>query len=159
MPFLRRHGPPASETDRNAAVGISSPTPSPIDAPADADSGTERDTVIGRRKESHISGSLSMPVRVADASSRGSPTSQPQDHSRSRPGSPPQEQSHRYRRFSTLRFRNASDSQLSMRAKHEAENPPPLPTPRMSDRIRGPANHAQTVPVSPTAIGYVTYPG
>ncbi|PHH84990.1 hypothetical protein CDD83_1074 [Cordyceps sp. RAO-2017] len=37
--------------------------------------------------------------------------------------------SNRHRRFSVLRFRNASDSQLSLRAKQQAEKPPPVPTP------------------------------
>jgi len=136
MPFLRRHAPLASETDiRNAAVGMSSPAQSSMDALADADSGIEPDPVTNRRKESYASGSLSIPARAVDNSSQGSSTSQPRDHTSSRPSSPPQEQTHRHRRFSVLRFRNASDSQLSMRAKHEAENPPPLPTPRMSDYL------------------------
>ncbi|KAI6783192.1 Protein transport protein sec73 [Emericellopsis cladophorae] len=47
-----------------------------------------------------------------------------------RPGTPPiQEESNRHKRFSVLRFRNASDSQLSLRAKQQAEKPPPLPRP------------------------------
>ena len=46
-----------------------------------------------------------------------------------RPDNPPSPQPElsRHKRFSVLRFRNASDSQLSLRAKQQAENPPPLP--------------------------------
>ncbi|OLN97513.1 Protein transport protein sec73 [Colletotrichum chlorophyti] len=47
-----------------------------------------------------------------------------------RPDSPPiQEETPKHRRFSILRFRNASDSQLSLRAKQQAEKPPPVPRP------------------------------
>ncbi|GJN67247.1 hypothetical protein PLICBS_001271 [Purpureocillium lilacinum] len=48
-----------------------------------------------------------------------------------RPDTPPSPQPElsRHKRFSVLRFRNASDSQLSLRAKQQAENPPPLPRP------------------------------
>lgn len=50
------------------------------------------------------------------------------DSSISRPDSPPiQEETNKHRRFSVLRFRNASDSQLSLRAKQQAEKPPPVP--------------------------------
>ncbi len=52
----------------------------------------------------------------------------------SRPDSPPiQDETPKHRRFSMLRFRNASDSQLSARAKQQAqalalaEKPPPVP--------------------------------
>lgn len=46
----------------------------------------------------------------------------------SRPNTPPiQEENSRHKRFSLLRFRNASDSQLSLRAKQQAEKPPPVP--------------------------------
>jgi hypothetical protein len=46
----------------------------------------------------------------------------------SRPDSPPvQEQTTKHRRFSTLRFRNFSDSQLSLRSKQQSEVTPPLP--------------------------------
>ncbi|KAH8836204.1 hypothetical protein RJ55_10068 [Drechmeria coniospora] len=39
------------------------------------------------------------------------------------------QESYKHRRFSVLRFRNASDSQLSLRAKQQAERPPPVPRP------------------------------
>ncbi|KAF4509813.1 hypothetical protein G6O67_003950 [Ophiocordyceps sinensis] len=37
--------------------------------------------------------------------------------------------SNKQRRFSVLRFRNASDSQLSLRARQQADKPPPVPPP------------------------------
>ncbi|OIW29977.1 hypothetical protein CONLIGDRAFT_654342 [Coniochaeta ligniaria NRRL 30616] len=49
-----------------------------------------------------------------------------------RPESPPiQDETPKHRRFSMLRFRNASDSQLATKAKQHAaaEKPPPLPRP------------------------------
>ncbi|KAI5856639.1 hypothetical protein GGS23DRAFT_398111 [Durotheca rogersii] len=49
-----------------------------------------------------------------------------------RPESPPvQDDSPKHRRFSMLRFRNASDSQLSarLRQQQQAEKPPPIPQP------------------------------
>ncbi|KAI0532959.1 hypothetical protein GGR58DRAFT_506857 [Xylaria digitata] len=54
------------------------------------------------------------------------------DSSYDRPESPPiQEETPRHRRFSMLRFRNASDSQLSTRLKQQqqVEKPPPMPEP------------------------------
>lgn len=62
------------------------------------------------------------------------PLSRPQTResgsSLDRPTTPPvQQQSNKHRRFSVLRFRNASDSQLSLRVKQAAEKPPPVPRP------------------------------
>ncbi|KZL83460.1 sec7 domain-containing protein [Colletotrichum incanum] len=52
------------------------------------------------------------------------------DDPNARPDTPPiQEETPKHRRFSILRFRNASDSQLSLRAKQQAEKPPPVPRP------------------------------
>ena len=48
--------------------------------------------------------------------------------SATRPKTPlAQEENNRHKRFSILRFRNASDSQLSLRAKQQSEKPPPVP--------------------------------
>jgi hypothetical protein len=38
-----------------------------------------------------------------------------------------EQRNNKFRRFSILRYRNASDSQLSLRAKQQAETPPPVP--------------------------------
>ncbi|TIC90498.1 hypothetical protein CH35J_011624 [Colletotrichum higginsianum] len=53
------------------------------------------------------------------------PGQQTPNGSGDRPNTPPvQEETPKHRRFSMLRFRNASDSQLSLRAKQQAEKPP-----------------------------------
>ncbi|EKJ70606.1 hypothetical protein FPSE_09116 [Fusarium pseudograminearum CS3096] len=47
-----------------------------------------------------------------------------------RPDTPPiQDENNKHHRFSVLRFRNASDSQLSLRAKQQSEKTPPVPRP------------------------------
>jgi hypothetical protein len=46
----------------------------------------------------------------------------------SRPDTPPiQDENSKHHRFSVLRFRNASDSQLSLRVKQQSEQTPPVP--------------------------------
>ncbi|KAH6603341.1 hypothetical protein Trco_008116 [Trichoderma cornu-damae] len=80
---------------------------------------------------------LSLQVRLPDDDAEPEPepaTSRPQSRqsatSLDRPPTPPvQQQSSKHRRFSVLRFRNASDSQLSLRVKQAAEKPPPVPRP------------------------------
>ncbi|KAM0558157.1 hypothetical protein ACHAPJ_004841 [Fusarium lateritium] len=58
------------------------------------------------------------------------PGSRPDGQTESRPDTPPiQEGNSKHHRFSVLRFRNASDSQLSLRAKQQSETPPPVPRP------------------------------
>ncbi|CEI65737.1 hypothetical protein FVEN_g7580 [Fusarium venenatum] len=47
-----------------------------------------------------------------------------------RPDTPPiQDENSKHHRFSVLRFRNASDSQLSLRVKQQSEQTPPVPRP------------------------------
>ncbi|KAK6077372.1 Sec7 domain-containing protein [Seiridium cupressi] len=65
---------------------------------------------------------------LSTSMSIGRPSEDPYD----RPESPPiQEETPKHRRFSMLRFRNASDSQLSVRMRQQqlAERPPPMPQP------------------------------
>ncbi|KAI0124422.1 hypothetical protein BJ170DRAFT_586062 [Xylariales sp. AK1849] len=65
---------------------------------------------------------------ISTSMSVGRPSEDPFD----RPESPPvQEETPKHRRFSMLRFRNASDSQLSMRTKQQrqAQTLPPMPQP------------------------------
>ncbi|KAF4996475.1 hypothetical protein FGRMN_4472 [Fusarium graminum] len=58
------------------------------------------------------------------------PESRPEGSPESRPDTPPiQEENSKHHRFSVLRFRNASDSQLSLRAKQQSEQTPPVPRP------------------------------
>ena len=50
------------------------------------------------------------------------------DNETGSPDSPPiQRMTSSHRRFSKLKFRHASDSQLSMKAKRQAEHTPPMP--------------------------------
>ncbi|KAH7141174.1 hypothetical protein B0J13DRAFT_445806 [Dactylonectria estremocensis] len=107
MPFLRRRGIMASETDmrRHSLFAPSSPT---MDAPP----------------------ALPLPDLVSDNEGETVARQPTRESSISRPESPPiQDETSKHRRFSVLRFRNASDSQLSLRAKQQAEKPPPIPRP------------------------------
>ncbi|KAI5458387.1 hypothetical protein BGZ63DRAFT_426790 [Mariannaea sp. PMI_226] len=109
MPFLRRRGNMASETDMRRHTLFVQSSPS-VDTPPtlplqDIHSDNEAET---------------QPITLQAT----------RDSNISRPDSPPiQEETSKHRRFSVLRFRNASDSQLSLRAKQQAENPPPVPRP------------------------------
>ncbi|EHK15156.1 uncharacterized protein TRIVIDRAFT_196601 [Trichoderma virens Gv29-8] len=106
MPFLRRRGNMASETDMRRLTTAFAPASE--DVPE-----------------------LPLPKPEDEAAM---PLSRPQSResvsSLDRPTTPPvQQQSNKHRRFSVLRFRNASDSQLSLRVKQAAEKPPPVPRP------------------------------
>lgn len=71
---------------------------------------------------------LPLPEFVSDHEGEPVALQPTRDSSISRPDSPPiQEETNKHRRFSVLRFRNASDSQLSLRAKQQSEKPPPIP--------------------------------
>jgi hypothetical protein len=128
MPFLRRRGNMPSETDiRKHTFGLSSsnpiqvpPTPQPVH---DAEPAPSSDA------ESTDGGSdAGASENAEDAQAEEEATHTP---SLARPDSPPvQEETQKHRRFSALRFRNASDSQLSLKARKQAEKPPPLPGPR-----------------------------
>ncbi|KAK0392137.1 hypothetical protein NLU13_1635 [Sarocladium strictum] len=127
MPFLRRRGDLASESDMrrhtqlepdsNPAQVNSDPAPSQPSQPHDTHSTTKPDEPIENRD----------PPSVHDDDDQSS-----QQESRAstvnRPRTPnAHDESFKHRRFSLLRFRNASDSQLSVRAKQQAEKPPPVP--------------------------------
>lgn len=71
---------------------------------------------------------LPLPDLISDNEGETVARQPTRDSSISRPESPPiQDETSKHRRFSVLRFRNASDSQLSLRAKQQAEKPPPVP--------------------------------
>ncbi|SPN98852.1 related to sec7-domain protein [Cephalotrichum gorgonifer] len=131
MPFLRRRGNMASEADVGHQAATTTTTTS---------SGTNTNTANGRpsaevdvHHHTRASEASSTPTEteLSDNSHPSTPPSrQNGSHPPTRPHSPPiQEQSEKHRRFSTLRFRNASDSQLSIRHKQHAESAPPVPTP------------------------------
>lgn len=122
MPFLRRRGNAASETDMRRRTLFSQNTSAtaddvpPLPVPPEHLTNTDNNSPADSQPESRAD-RLSLQDSRASTASRAS-----------RPSSPPvQEQTSRHRRFSVLRFRNASDSQLSLRAKQQAEKPPPMP--------------------------------
>jgi hypothetical protein len=134
MPFLRRRGNVASETDMrrhtsldnlSAAAAKQSQPPPPPPAPSPRLNAIPPSPGLPA-PSLELAGDDSDNDEDAEAeaalSNRGS------EGPGSRPETPPiQEETPKHRRFSVLRFRNASDSQLSLRAKQQAEKPPPLP--------------------------------
>lgn len=119
MPFLRRRGIMASETDmRRHNVPF---------APQVADDVPELPLQVKLPEEATEPESEPEPEHEPE-SAKSRPQSRESDTSLDRPITPPvQPQSNKHRRFSVLRFRNASDSQLSLRVKQAAEKPPPVP--------------------------------
>jgi hypothetical protein len=137
MPFLRRRGNMASETDmRRHSLLDALAVPAPKQPPFHHGSAAE---LPGLTSVAEDLPSPNIPPSPADhprdsisvASSRAVPSIvEPSD------GPEPltaTDYSHKHRRFSMLRFRNASDSQLAAKAKLHAaaQKPPPVP-PRMS---------------------------
>ncbi|KAK6849672.1 hypothetical protein PG995_013505 [Apiospora arundinis] len=159
MPFLRRRGVMASENDmrrhtiidpgtgsgsgaatlpsrqpaaprKSLADSLLRPGSSRVNARPSLESTSEdRDRLGNGEGSSTETNALS----AAMSASTGRPSV---DDPFSRPESPPiQEETPKHRRFSMLRFRNASDSQLSARIKQQqqqqqqAEKPPPMPRP------------------------------
>ncbi|KAI0140559.1 hypothetical protein GGR57DRAFT_487775 [Xylariaceae sp. FL1272] len=124
MPFLRRRGVMASESDMRRHTTL-------IDPKAHDDAFlTPQSAAGGRPPGSNVKDNNDSKDNNHDRdastdrqSARGS-----QD-AYDRPDSPPvQDETPKHRRFSMLRFRNASDSQLSARWRQQ-EKPPPMPEP------------------------------
>lgn len=117
MSFLRRRGNMASENDMR------------------------RHTFFATSPSDELSPLPTQPERADDDDGHGEPIpniSSRKSTSSARPDTPPiQEQSSKHRRFSILRHRNASDSQLSVRARQQAEQPPPVP--RRNTPLRSPS--------------------
>ncbi|KAI1345510.1 hypothetical protein F5Y01DRAFT_56607 [Xylaria sp. FL0043] len=135
MPFLRRRGVMASESDMRRHTALFEPknedddaVPSQRHVSRRPENGT---TSRGSDSGIPIPTSPNLNLDPIQDTARVSQDST-QDSSYDRPESPPiQEETPRHRRFSMLRFRNASDSQLSTRLKQQqhAEKPPPMPAP------------------------------
>ncbi|KAI2602412.1 hypothetical protein GGR54DRAFT_503335 [Hypoxylon sp. NC1633] len=146
MPFLRRRGVMASDTDmRRHTILIESASITPkqlsrlpppetllspdADTPAIPRTGEwPRDNASGGNDE----GSKSSVDTVATSASASIFLGRESEDPYNRPESPPiQDESPKHRRFSMLRFRNASDSQLSSRLKQQqqSEKLPPMPQP------------------------------
>ncbi|KAI0016741.1 hypothetical protein F4780DRAFT_665518 [Xylariomycetidae sp. FL0641] len=114
MPLLRRRGVMASESDMRRHTTVLDP-----DTVAAATAADPADQNGGNLLKPSLE-------TIADTPPPGRASHDPFD----RPESPPiQEETPKHRRFSMLRFRNASDSQLSARMKAQAEKPPPMPQP------------------------------
>ncbi|KAH7309432.1 hypothetical protein B0I35DRAFT_482210 [Stachybotrys elegans] len=116
MPLLRRRSRIASETDmRRHSLHATSPTATYLHEPLPPlpqHLGVFHDGADDDRDRQH---------RRLDSSDNSELTSS------NNPA--PLDDSNKHRRFSILRFRNASDSQLSLRARQQAEKPPPIPRP------------------------------
>ncbi|KAI0396198.1 hypothetical protein F5Y17DRAFT_420765 [Xylariaceae sp. FL0594] len=130
MPFLRRRGVMASESDMRRHTTLFGPK-SPSDLLLNSQSADCR-TENGHRGPHVVrdaeTAQDSRGSRDIDDSASTRASQDPHD----RPESPTvQEETANHRRFSMLRFRNASDSQLSARWKQQqqAEKPPPMPEP------------------------------
>ncbi|KAI0197442.1 hypothetical protein EV127DRAFT_328985 [Xylaria flabelliformis] len=135
MPFLRRRGVMASESDMRRHTTVFDPK-SPADAflnPLPAGQRLEN----GAPSQDSNSGTLSTDPNSGQTISHDPDADvDPARFSQSsydRSESPPiQDETPRHRRFSMLRFRNASDPQLSSRWRQQqqaAEKPPPMPEP------------------------------
>ncbi|KAH6654946.1 hypothetical protein BKA67DRAFT_621012 [Truncatella angustata] len=84
-----------------------------------------RDNTVNNGESSSVESNM---PSLSTSISIGRPSEDPFD----RPESPPiQDETPKHRRFSMLRFRNASDPQLSVRMRQQqmAEKPPPMPDP------------------------------
>ncbi|KAK0739179.1 hypothetical protein B0T21DRAFT_449373 [Apiosordaria backusii] len=141
MPFLRRRGNVASETDmRRHSLFDALPGVPPLkEAPIRAESSTSDLPAALTSVAEHDPAPAAVPPSPASPTS---PTELPRD-SISVASTYAQEQprasislavpdeSNKHRRFSMLRFRNASDSQLAAKAKLHAaaEKAPPMPRP------------------------------
>ncbi|KAI0169444.1 hypothetical protein GGR52DRAFT_466615 [Hypoxylon sp. FL1284] len=141
MPFLRRRGVNASDTDmrRHTVLIDQAPAPPKLlsrktqpdatlhpDVTASNETGASDDTIA-----TNDEGNKSYIDLVATSASTSIPSRESEDQSRRSESPPVQDDSPRHRRFSMLRFRNASDSQLSARLKQQlqAEKLPPMPQP------------------------------
>lgn len=121
MPFLRRRGVMASESDMRRYTTF-------LDRKPPADTCLNPDSASHRLQNGAISHDSDSSRLSTDPNADGARLSQ---DSYDRPESPPiQDETPRHRRFSMLRFRNASDSQLSTRWRQQqqaTETPPPMP--------------------------------
>ncbi|KAK0626662.1 hypothetical protein B0T14DRAFT_111932 [Immersiella caudata] len=130
MPFLRRRGNLASETDirRHTLLdGLAVPKlpPSRSESTTDLPAVTE-----DLPPPSAPTSPVEAPADRMSTSSSYLAT--PSIDGADRPPSPVQQETHKHRRFSMLRFRNASDSQLAAKAKLHAaaaQTAPPVPRP------------------------------
>ncbi|KAK4137588.1 hypothetical protein BT67DRAFT_114020 [Trichocladium antarcticum] len=132
MPFLRRRVNMVSETDmrrHSLFDGLAAPAPKQ-QPPFPSQSTTALPALTSVAEDLPSSSAPDLPRdSISVASSRAVPSIiEPCDEPASLA---PHDYSHKHRRFSMLRFRNASDSQLAAKAKLHAaaQQPPPVPRP------------------------------
>ncbi|GAP90817.1 putative protein transporter sec73 [Rosellinia necatrix] len=129
MPFLRRRGVMASESDMRRHTTLFDTKPQ-SDNFLDPQSANRR-LGNGGASQDPDHGRLSTDPNANPESNADIARASLESYDR--PESPPiQDDTPRHRRFSMLRFRNASDSQLSTKWRQQqqaAEKPPPMPEP------------------------------
>ncbi|KAK3685989.1 hypothetical protein B0T22DRAFT_410776 [Podospora appendiculata] len=142
MPFLRRRGNLASESDmrRHSSVIDALVVPKPPPPRADSTSDLPALTSVADLPASSVPATPPTPTTPATpavsldgaVSLTSGHVAMPAGDVQDRPMFPRvQEETQKHRRFSMLRFRNASDSQLAAKAKLHAasEKAPPIPRP------------------------------
>ncbi|KAI3400170.1 hypothetical protein diail_4055 [Diaporthe ilicicola] len=177
MPFLRtKRGTPASESElRRSALdpdhvqapkeAPSRPTTSNIDLPRlqllrfDSNNSADADADAAPANGSTPAipaPPVTPPHDSPSTSAAENALSVPLRDPIERPDSPPiQDETPKHRRFSMLRFRNASDSQLSARAKkqvHVDESAPPVPRPPPEIITTAPTVEFGAVPRKPSRM-------
>ncbi|KAK3378189.1 hypothetical protein B0H63DRAFT_239861 [Podospora didyma] len=133
MPFLRRRGNISENDMRRFSLLDSLAVPKQPLSRSESTSDLPATTLASVTEDGPAPAVATVSAAPTSAQDK---TMLPFDHGSSgdRPVSPflpVQEENHRHRRFSMLRFRNASDSQLATKAKFHAssQKPPPLPSP------------------------------
>ncbi|KAM0218580.1 hypothetical protein ACHAPA_006889 [Fusarium lateritium] len=139
MAFLRRRGNVSNETDIRRHTFFESSASGDIpEFPPQSEENNDHGTEESYRpqpsreptRDSINSRTEGFPETRPETRSESRPDSRPEGQTESRPDTPPiQEGNSKHHRFSVLRFRNASDSQLSLRAKQQSEETPPVPRP------------------------------
>ncbi|KAK4193073.1 hypothetical protein QBC35DRAFT_163527 [Podospora australis] len=141
MPFLRRRGNVASETDmrrHSSLLDAFAAAPPPLkETTCPSEPNSDLSVLSSVAEDTTSSASASIPTSPAEvprdsisaASSHAAPSVI--DYSEPRASLAIPDESQKHRRFSMLRFRNASDSQLATKAKLHAaaQQAPPMPRP------------------------------
>ncbi|EXM02448.1 hypothetical protein NOF04DRAFT_22034 [Fusarium oxysporum II5] len=130
MAFRRRRGNLSDDTEKRRHTLFEPSASGDLPPPVPSQPDHNDDEGQGPGESSHPQ----QPRELARESTTSRPEGLPESQTESRPGSRPdtppiQEENSKHHRFSVLRFRNASDSQLSLRAKQQSEKPPPVPRP------------------------------
>ncbi|RDA89918.1 hypothetical protein CP533_6213 [Ophiocordyceps camponoti-saundersi (nom. inval.)] len=137
MPLLRRRGNIASETDMRRHPPLAPRASHENNTVPTADDRVRKSTRNGSRTDvptPSVRPQTQQRRRQTPTALSEDTSPQPADRgAESDPDNPAvpslDPDTYKHRRFSILRFRNASDPQLSLRARQQAEKPPPIPRP------------------------------